>query len=99
MVKRRQKYYAVIIGRKPGVADSRHTYHKMVDGFNDTKAKSFKSREEAELYLIAKLKTQITDPRPLREIGPYQFSCLSKKSTKEIFVPYAPDEIDIVFVD
>lgn len=47
----KQKFYAVKVGRVPGIYTSWDDCKKQVDGFSGAKYKSFKLRNEAEAYL------------------------------------------------
>ena len=47
----KQKFYAVLAGRKTGIFTSWEAVHSSVTGFSNAKHKSFKTRREAQLYL------------------------------------------------
>lgn len=46
-----KKYYAVKVGRKPGIYESWVECKSMVDGFSGARYKGFSTREEAEQFL------------------------------------------------
>lgn len=45
------KFYAVKVGREPGIYNSWDDCKKMVDGFKNASYKSFKTKEEAEAFI------------------------------------------------
>ena len=45
------KYYAVAVGRKPGIYDTWAECQAQTDGFSNAKFKSFKTKDEAQKYL------------------------------------------------
>ena len=47
------KYYAVKTGRKTGIYTSWEDTEKLVKGYPDAKYKCFKTREDAETYMVA----------------------------------------------
>ncbi|MDO5046959.1 MAG: ribonuclease H family protein [Anaerococcus sp.] len=58
------KYYAVKVGRNPGIYTSWDSCLKEVKGFSNAKYKSFKTRKEAEAYLEEK-EVKLTNKYPL----------------------------------
>lgn len=56
-----KKYYAVCMGRIPGVYDNWEETKKQVDGFKNAKFKGFKTKEEAIAYMAENKNIDITD--------------------------------------
>lgn len=47
-----RRYYAVVVGYRPGIYTSREDYEPQVTGFRGNKFKSFRTRLEAENYMV-----------------------------------------------
>ena len=45
------KYFAVTIGRKPGVYTDPDEYDRQINGFENAKAAKFETKEQAEAYI------------------------------------------------
>lgn len=56
-----KKYYAVLIGREPGIYESWEDCKKQIDGFSGAAYKSFKTKKEANAYMRGEDPTVFTE--------------------------------------
>lgn len=84
------KYYAVAVGRKPGIYRTWEDCKAQTDGFSNAKFKSFKTEDEAKMYL-KKIKAPAKRPvkvcqlclKPIASRGEICPSCTKKKHRLE----------------